>query len=135
MYDEEVREVRTERAPAAIGPYAQAVRVGSWLWCSGQIPLDPDTGELVAGDIMQQTERCMRNLGAVLEAGGATLATVVKTTVYLARLEDFPAFNEVYGRFVGDPPPARATVAVGALPKGALVEIDAVARVTASGEE
>ncbi len=135
MNDDELREVRTERAPAAIGPYAQALRLGCWLWCSGQIPLDPNTGELIAGGIAEQTERCMRNLEAVLEAGGATLASVVKTTVYLVRLEDFPAFNEVYGRFVGDPPPARATVAVAALPKGALVEIDAFARVTDAGEE
>ncbi len=135
MHDYELREVQTQRAPAAIGPYAQALRFGSWLWCSGQIPLDPGTGELVGGGIAEQTERCMRNLEAVLEAGGATLATVVKTTVYLARLEDFPAFNEVYGCFVGDPPPARATVAVAALPKGALVEIDAVARVAGGAEE
>ncbi|RMF23198.1 MAG: RidA family protein [Deltaproteobacteria bacterium] len=128
MKDLELHAVRATGAPAAIGPYAQAVRCGGWLWCSGQIALDPDTGELVAGGVKEQAERCLRNLEAVLESAGATFADVVKTTVYLTRLEDFSAFNEVYARFVGDPPPARATVAVAALPKGALLEIDAVAR-------
>ncbi|RMD81458.1 MAG: RidA family protein [Candidatus Dadabacteria bacterium] len=127
------KAIATDRAPAAVGPYSQAVRVGPWLWCSGQIPLDPRTGRLVEGGIAEQTRQCLKNLEAVLSAGGATPASVVKTTVYLARIEDFAAFNEIYGDWVGDPPPARATVAVSSLPKGALVEIDAVAYVGESG--
>lgn len=121
--------VRTDAAPAAIGPYSQAIRSGGFLFCSGQIPLDPATGKMVEGGIEAQTERVLANLAAVLAAGGASLASVVKTTVYLADLEDFPAVNGVYGRFFSERPPARATVQVARLPAGALVEIDAVASV------
>ncbi len=119
-------------APKAIGPYSQAVAApaGRLLFCSGQIPLDPQTGEMVgAGDVRAQTERVLQNLGAVLTAGGASFASVVKTTIYLTDLQDFGAVNEVYARFFTDDPPARATVQVAGLPKGALVEIDAVAQV------
>ena len=119
--------VRTAGAPAAIGPYSQAVRAGGFLFCSGQIPLDPSTGKMVEGGIAVQTERVLRNLEAVLAAGGGSLASVVKTTVYLADLDDFPAMNAVYGKFFLQNPPARATVEVSKLPAGARVEIDAVA--------
>lgn len=121
--------MRTESAPAAIGPYSQAVRAGGYLFCSGQIPLDPATGKLVAGGIAEQTERVLRNLEQVLAAGGATLRSVVKTTVYLTDLSDFPEMNAVYGTFFPADPPARATVEVSKLPAGARVEIEAVAGV------
>ncbi len=124
--------VATEAAPKAIGPYSQAVSVPSarLVFCSGQIPIDPQTGELAgAGDIRQQTHRVMSNLEAVLRAGGASLATVVKTTVYLVSLDDFTAMNEVYASYFAKNPPARATVEVAALPRGARVEIDAIAAV------
>lgn len=121
--------VRTDRAPAAIGPYAQAVRCGGFLFCSGQIPLDPETGKIVPGGIEAQTERVLRNLEAVLVAGGSALRSVVKTTVYLADLGDFAAMNAVYARFFPGDPPARATIQAAALPAGARVEIDAVASV------
>jgi 2-iminobutanoate/2-iminopropanoate deaminase len=119
--------VRTAGAPAAIGPYSQAVRAEGLLFCAGQIPLDPSTGKLVEGGIEAQTERVLQNLEAVLSAGGATLRSVVKTTVYLVDLGDFPAMNSVYGKFFPKDPPARATVQVVKLPAGALVEIDAIA--------
>jgi len=119
--------VGTAGAPAAIGPYSQAIRAGDFLFCSGQIPLDPSTGKMVEGGIGVQTERVLRNLEAVLAAGGGSLASVVKTTVYLADLGDFPAMNAVYGKFFPQDPPARATVEVSKLPAGARVEIDAVA--------
>ncbi len=121
--------VRTENAPAAIGPYSQAVVSGGFLFCSGQIPLDPATGKMIEGGIEEQTERVLRNLAAVLESGGGSLRSVVKTTVYLADLSDFPAMNEMYGKFFPESPPARATVQVAKLPAGALVEIDAVASI------
>lgn len=121
------KTVSTEKAPAAIGPYSQAVSSGGFLFCSGQIPLDPETGKMVEGGIEAQTERVLKNLEAVLSAGGSSLASVVKTTVYLADMADFPAVNAVYGRFFGQAPPARATVQVAKLPAGARVEIDAVA--------
>lgn len=121
--------VSTAHAPAAIGPYSQAVRAGGFLFCSGQIPLDPATGKMVDGGIEAQTERVLSNLAAVLSAGGATLAAVVKTTVYLVDLGEFPAMNAVYGRFFPGDPPARATVQVAKLPAGALVEIDAIAAI------
>jgi len=121
------KTVLTGEAPAAIGPYSQAVSSGGFLFCSGQIPLDPATGKMVEGGIEAQTERVLKNLEAVLSAGGSTLASVVKTTVYLADLADFPAMNAVYGKFFGQAPPARATVQVAKLPAGARVEIDAVA--------
>ena len=119
--------VRTAGAPAAIGPYSQAVRAGGFLFCSGQIPLDPSSGKMVDGGIEEQTERVLKNLEAVLTAGGATFRSVVKTTVYLVDLGDFPAMNAVYGTFFPEDPPARATVQVVKLPAGARVEIDAVA--------
>ncbi len=121
--------VSSPRAPAAIGPYSQAVRSGDLLFLSGQIPLDPATGQLVPGGIEAQTERAMKNLEAVLAAAGGSFKDVVKTTVYLTDLGEFQAFNTAYARFFPDPPaPARATVQVAALPRGALVEIEAVAR-------
>lgn len=124
--------VSSAQAPRAIGPYSQAVAApaGRLLFCSGQIPLDPASGEMVgAGDVRAQTERVLQNLGAVLAAGGASFASVVKTTIYLADLQDFGAVNEVYARHFTHDPPARATVQVAGLPKGALVEIDAVAAI------
>jgi 2-iminobutanoate/2-iminopropanoate deaminase len=119
--------VKTERAPAAIGPYSQAVRCGGLIFCSGQIPLDPATGRMIEGEIEAQTERVLENLSAVLAAGGGNLRDVVKTTVYLVDLNDFPKMNAVYGRYFSESPPARATVQVARLPAGALVEIDAIA--------
>ena len=119
--------VRTAGAPAAIGPYSQAVRAGGLLFCSGQIPLDPSTGKLVDGGIEVQTERVLNNLEAVITAGGGRLSSVVKTTVYLTDLGDFPAMNAIYGKFFPQDPPARATVGVAKLPAGARVEIDAIA--------
>lgn len=124
------RLIQTSDAPKAIGPYAQAIEApaGRMLFCSGQIPLDPSTGEVVgAGDVRAQADRVLRNLAAVLAAGGATLGDVVKTTIYLTDLQDFGAVNEVYGRYFSDAPPARATVGVAALPRGVQVEIDAIA--------
>ncbi len=117
----------TQDAPAAIGPYSQGVTANGFIFLSGQIPLDPQSGQLVEGDIRAQTERVLANLQAVLQAAGSSLAAVVKTTVYLADLNDFAAMNEVYGRFFPDQPPARATVQVARLPKGARVEIDLIA--------
>ena len=121
--------VKTESAPAAIGPYSQAVRAGGFIFCSGQIPLDPKTGEFVAGGVAEQTEQVMRNLSAVLEAAGASLAQVVKTTVFLADMNDFAAMNEVYGRYFQENPPARATVQAARLPRDARVEIEVIALV------
>lgn len=120
--------VTTPKAPAAIGPYSQAIRAGGFLFCSGQIALDPATGELVPGDVRVQTERVMQNLGAVLAAGGSGWDRVVKVTIFLTDMSDFAAVNEVYGRyFDGLTPPARATVAVRTLPRNVDVEIDCVA--------
>ena len=121
------RVVATPRAPAAIGPYSQAVRSGSLLFCSGQIPLDPDSGQLVEGGIEAQTVRVLDNLVAVLKAADLRLGNVVKTTVFLASMDDFPAMNEVYARYFDEDPPARSTIGVAALPKGARVEIEAIA--------
>jgi reactive intermediate/imine deaminase len=120
--------VRTQAAPAPVGPYAQAVAHEGLLFCSGQIPLDPATGKLVAGEIEAQTERVLENLGAVLAAGGSSFARVLRTTVYLADLALFPRMNAVYARyFASEPRPARTTIQAGALPAGALIEIDAIA--------
>ena len=119
--------VETTTAPGAIGPYSQAIKAGTLLFCSGQIPIDPNSGELVSDSVASATEQVLRNLRAVLAAGGAALSDVVKTTVYLKEMSDFAAVNEVYARHFGDSKPARACVAVSELPKGALVEIDAVA--------
>ena len=119
--------IATALAPAAIGPYSQAVVVDGLLFCSGQLGLDPETGELVEG-VEAQAERALRNLAAVLDAAGVAWADVVKTTIFLADMGDFAAVNAVYARFMPDPPPARSTIQVAALPKGGLVEIEAVAR-------
>jgi len=119
--------ISTSKAPKAIGPYSQAVRAGGFLFCSGQIPMDPETGQLVTGEIGAQTERVLKNIRAVLEATGADLGQVVKCTVFLADMDDFAAMNEVYGRFFGEDPPARAAVEVSRLPRGMGVEIEAVA--------
>jgi len=121
--------IQTAQAPAAIGPYAQAVRAGNLLFVSGQIPLDPATGQMVAGDITVQTERVLKNLAAILEAAGSNLARVRKTTVYLRDLEDFGKMNAVYAKFLGEDPPARATVQAVRLPRDAAVEIDLIAEV------
>jgi 2-iminobutanoate/2-iminopropanoate deaminase len=121
--------VRAAGAPAAIGPYSQAVRAGGFLFCSGQLPLDPSTGKMVEGGVEAQAERVLSNLEAVLIAGGATLRSVVKTTVFLVDMGDFPAMNAVYGKFFPEDPPARATVQIVKLAAGACVEIDAVATV------
>ena len=119
--------VSTPDAPAAIGPYSQAVQAGNLLFCSGQIPLDPLTGELVEGGIEEQTRQVMTNLGEVLKAAGATFDHLVKTTIYLKDMGDFPSVNGIYATYVGTTAPARATVAVVGLPKGALVEVDGIA--------
>ena len=118
--------IQTDRAPAAIGPYVQAVRIGDLVFTSGSIPLNLD-GSLVEGDVRVQTERAMANLAAVLEAAGTSLAYAVKTTCFLADMNDFAAFNEVYARWVGDAKPARSTVQVARLPKDARVEVECVA--------
>ena len=118
--------VSTDGAPKAIGPYSQGIDAGNYLFCSGQIGLDPSTAELVDGGIKPQTERALQNLKAVVVAGGHSLEDVVKTTVFLDSMDDFVAMNEVYAEFFGEPYPARSTVAVKQLPRGALVEVEAV---------
>ena len=125
-----VEPIRTDGAPAAIGPYSQGVIAGGLLFTAGQIALDPLTGAVVEGGIVAQTERVLANLSAVLAAAGAGWPDVVKTTVYVADLLDFPVVNEIYGRVLGEARPARSTVQVAQLPRGALVEIDAVAAIT-----
>jgi 2-iminobutanoate/2-iminopropanoate deaminase len=122
------RVVATGDAPAAIGPYAQARREGDLVYCSGQIALDPATGSLVAGGVAAEARRVLENLSVVLRAAGGDLTSVVKTTVFLADMADFAAMNEVYAEFFRAPYPARSTVAVAALPRGAKVEIEAIAR-------
>lgn len=124
-----VRAISTDTAPAAIGPYSQGIVAGDLLFTAGQIALDPATGEMAGGDIVAQTERVLSNLEAVLRAAGASWIDVVKTTVYLMDLTDFPTVNEIYGRRLGGARPARSTVQVAALPRGALIEIDAIVRV------
>jgi 2-iminobutanoate/2-iminopropanoate deaminase len=119
--------VSTAGAPKAIGPYEQAVKVGEFLYASGQIPLDPSSGNLVEGGIAVQTRRVMENLKAVVEAAGSSFERVVKTTVFLKNIGDFAAMNEVYAEYLGHVKPARSTVAVADLPRGALVEIDLIA--------
>jgi 2-iminobutanoate/2-iminopropanoate deaminase len=119
--------VSSPDAPKAIGPYSQAIHAGPLLFLSGQVPLDPATGQLVEGDIAAQTRRVFENLGAVLKAGGRSFADVVRTTVFLADMNDFAAVNEVYGQYFSEPYPARATVQVARLPKDARVEIDLIA--------
>jgi 2-iminobutanoate/2-iminopropanoate deaminase len=121
------QRVLTTEAPAPIGPYNQAIRAGDFLFCSGQIPIDPATGELVTGDIAAQTHRVMQNVRAVLAAGDATFANVVKTTIYLVDMNDFAAVNAAYGEYFTGVAPARSTVAVAALPKGSRVEVEVLA--------
>ena len=122
-----MRTISTDKAPKAIGPYAQGISACGLLFLSGQVPLDPGTGQLVQGTVQEEVTRVMDNLKAVLEAAGSGLPRVVRTTVYLTSLEDFAAMNEVYARYFGDHRPARSTVQVSALPRGARVEIDAIA--------
>ena len=119
--------ISTPNAPAAIGPYSQAVRIGDLLYTSGQIPLDPATGTLVEGDIAVQARQSLSNVKAILEAAGADMSAVVKTTVFLKNMDDFAAMNEVYAQFFAEPYPARSAVQVAKLPKDVLVEIEAVA--------
>jgi len=121
--------ISTANAPAAIGPYSQAVRAGNLIFVSGQIPIDAGTGQLVRGDIGTQTQQVLENLAAILEAAGSSLAKVVKTTVYLRDLGEFGRMNEMYAKFFGENPPARATVQVARLPRDAAIEIDVVAEV------
>ena len=120
--------ISTGNAPAALAAYSQAIRSGDMVFCAGQLGMDPATGELVDGGIEAQTERALKNLIAVLDAAGLSFDDVVKTTCFLADINDFAAFNTVYIRFMPDPPPARSTFQVGALPRGGLVEIEAIAR-------
>lgn len=123
----EKRSIQTDKAPAAIGPYSQAIVVGQLVYTSGQIGLDPGTGQLVPGGVAAEAERVLENLGHVLAAAGSSLARVVKTTIFLTEMTDFAAVNEVYGKYFTGVTPARSTVAVKALPRGAVVEVEAVA--------
>lgn len=120
--------VSTSSAPAAVGPYSQGIVSGDLVFCSGQLGLDPATGTMVEGGVEAQADRAMRNLAAVLDAAGVSINDVVKTTMFLADIDDFAAVNAVYATFMPDPPPARSTFAVGALPKGGLIEVEAIAR-------
>jgi 2-iminobutanoate/2-iminopropanoate deaminase len=122
-----LKVITTEKAPAAIGPYSQAIQAGGLLFCSGQIPLDPVSGEIVAGDVQRQAEQVMENISAVLSAAGAGFNDVVKATVFLVEMGDFGAVNEVYGRYFSGHKPARSTVAVKDLPRGVLLEIEVIA--------
>ncbi len=124
-----VQRVHTDNAPAAIGPYAQATIAGGFLFTAGQIPLDPVTMQVVEGDVVAQAERVLQNLTAVLQEAGCAWGDVVKTTVFLQDMADFPRVNEVYARIIGEARPARSTVQVAGLPRGVLVEIEAVAKV------
>lgn len=124
------QRIQTDKAPAAIGPYSQAIKAGGFVFVSGQIPTDPQTGEFVAGGITEQTDQVLKNLRAVLEAAGSGLDQVVKTTVFLADMKEFSGMNEVYATYFTGPPPARATVAAAGLPRDARVEIEAVALVS-----
>ena len=126
--------VRTDRAPKAIGPYEQALKVDGWVFTSGQIPLDPKTGTMVEGGIGAQTRQVLDNLRAVLEAAGTSMSRVVKTTVYMTDLADFQKMNEVYAEYFPQDKPARSTVGVAALPRGAMIEIDVVAQAPLRGE-
>ena len=119
--------IRTDGAPQPIGPYVQVVRVGQFVFTAGQIPLDPASGRMVEGGIEEQTERVLENLKAILEAAGSSLSRVVRTTCFLANLEDFAAFNRIYAKYFGENPPPRTTVQAARLPAGALVEIDCIA--------
>ena len=121
------KAIKTDQAPAAIGPYSQAIMSGKMLFTAGQIPLDPATGTLISGDIEAQTERVMQNLQAILTEAGSSFDRVVKTTCFLADLDHFQRFNAVYARYFGDTPPARSTIQAGRLPAGALVEVECIA--------
>lgn len=121
--------IATDKAPAAIGPYSQAVTAGNLLFCSGQIALDPATGEMVGGTVAEETERVMQNLQGVLAAAGTDFSRVLKTTIYLTDMADFPIVNQVYGSYFSEAKPARATVGVAALPRGARVEVEAIAAI------
>ena len=123
----EYQVIHTEKAPKAIGPYSQAIRVGDFVFCAGQCGLDPATGKLVEGGIEAETRRTLRNLAAVLEAAGSSLSRIVKTTVFLTDIDDFQKMNAIYAEFFPSPPPARSTVQVSRLPAGAHVEIEAIA--------
>ncbi|HKR07977.1 MAG TPA: RidA family protein [Gemmatimonadaceae bacterium] len=123
------KKITTEKAPSAIGPYSQGIIANGFLYTAGQIPLDPASGKMVEGGIVEQTNRVMENIQEVLTAAGVSWKEVVKTTVYLNDLSNFPTVNDVYGKWLGDARPARSTVQVTALPRGALVEIDAIAAV------
>jgi 2-iminobutanoate/2-iminopropanoate deaminase len=127
--------ITTDHAPRAIGPYSQAVRAGDLVFASGQIPIDPATGEFIAGGVAEQTEQVLRNLTAVMEAAGVGMHQVVKTTVFLADMDDFVAMNEIYARFFSEAPPARATVQAARLPRDARVEIEAIAVVSREREQ
>ena len=122
-----MKALHTDKAPAAIGPYSQAIEVNGMVFASGQIPLDPATGNIVEGGIKEQTHQALTNAEAIMEAAGLTLANVVKTTVFMADMNDFAAMNEVYATFFSEPYPARSAVAVKALPKGVLVEVECIA--------
>jgi 2-iminobutanoate/2-iminopropanoate deaminase len=124
-----IKSLKTDRAPAAIGPYSQAVIANGLLFTAGQIPLDAASGQVVDGDVVVQTEQVLRNLAAVLDAAGATWMDVVRSTVFLTDMRDFPRMNEVYARVMGDARPARSTVQVSGLPRGVLVEIDLIAAI------
>jgi 2-iminobutanoate/2-iminopropanoate deaminase len=124
-----LKAIATDKAPAAIGPYSQAIQVGNLLFCSGQIPLDPTSGEVVAGGVREQTEQVMKNIAAVLTAAGAAFDDVVKTTIFLVDMNDFAVVNEVYGRCFPKHKPARSTVAVQGLPRGVLLEIEIIVSV------
>jgi len=130
----ELHTVRTDDAPRAIGPYSQAVRLGDLVFTAGQIPLDPETMDVIDGDVAAQTARVLDNLRAILQAAGADLGSVLKTTVFLADMDDFAAMNEVYARYFADHRPARSTVEVARLPKEARVEVDAIAVRRGEGE-
>ncbi len=122
-----IEEIVSKEAPGAIGPYSQGIRAGNFLFFSGQLPIDPASGEIVAGGIEEQTRRVMANIGAVLASAGCGFRQVVKTTIYLTDLQDFARVNAIYGQYFEAPAPARATVQVAALPKGAMIEIEGIA--------
>jgi 2-iminobutanoate/2-iminopropanoate deaminase len=124
-----LKAIQTDKAPKAIGPYSQGIVANGFLFTAGQIALDPSTGQVIAGDVRAQTERVLSNLSAVLAASGCSWKDVVKTTVFLSNMNDFPAVNETYGKILGDARPSRSTVAVAGLPRDVLVEIDAIAKV------
>jgi 2-iminobutanoate/2-iminopropanoate deaminase len=126
--------VVTAKAPGAIGPYSQAVRVENLLYTSGQIAIDPESGQLIDGDIVAQTEQVMKNLGAILEAGGSSMASVIKTVIFLKDMNDFSTVNEIYGRYFKSNYPARSCVAVESLPKGARIEVEAVALIDSGSQ-